>query len=177
MSVAANRYAKALLDVLYPKKADTGYEQLSRLNTLLSEQPDARRLLENPTVPAERRKGFLKEIADALGAMPEVRNFIDILIERNRLGLLEEIIRTYQKFLDQKLGIVRAAVTAAVPLDERQRSSLIAELQKATGKQVRMEVSVDPALLGGVVARVDSTIYDGSLRQQLESFKVKLVQG
>src|SRR5947208_8629976 len=168
MSVAANRYARALLDVLYPAKADTGYEELSRLKVLFSEEPAARQFLENPTVPAERRKALVKEIVDALGCMPEIRNFVDILIDRSRLNLIDEIITRYQKFLDQKLGIVRATVTSAVPLDEAQRGNLVSKLQKATGKEVRMEVSVDPALLGGVVARVDSTIYDGSLRRQLE---------
>ena len=177
MSIAANRYARALLDVLYPKNADTGYDQLSRFNALLSEQPDARRLLENPTVPVERRKSLVKEITAALGSIPEIRNFIDILIDRNRLDLLNEIVGTYQKYLDQRLGIVRAIVTAAAPLDEAQRTTLVVQLEKATGKQVRISVSVDPSLLGGVVARVDSTIYDGSLRQQLESFREKLVQG
>jgi F-type H+-transporting ATPase subunit delta len=177
MSVAANRYARALLDVLYPKDAETGYEQLSRFSDLLSQEPDARRLLENPTVAVERRKSLVKEITDALGTIPQVRNFVDILIERNRLELFDEIIRTYRKYLDQKLGIIRAAVTSAVPLDEAQRQIFMNKLQQATGKQVRMEVSVDPSLLGGVITRVDSTIYDGSLRQQLESFKEKLVQG
>jgi F-type H+-transporting ATPase subunit delta len=177
MSIAANRYARALLDVLYPKNANTGYDQLSRFNALLSEQPDARRLLENPTVPVERRKSLVKEITAVLGSIPEIRNFIDILIDRNRLDLLNEIVGTYQKYLDQRLGIVRAIVTAAAPLDEAQRTTLVVQLEKATGKQVRISVSVDPSLLGGVVARVDSTIYDGSLRQQLESFREKLVQG
>jgi F-type H+-transporting ATPase subunit delta len=176
MSVAANRYAKALLDVLYPKNAEAGYDQLSQLNALLSEQPEARSMLENPTVPVERRKGMVKEITGAMGALSEVRNFIDILIDRNRLDLLHEIIGVYRKYLDQKLGIVRAAVTAAKPLDEAQRKALLTQLQQSTGKQVRMEVSVDPSLLGGIVARVDSTIYDGSLRQQLQSFREKLVE-
>ena len=177
MSVAANRYARALLDVLYPKNAQSGYDQLAQLNNVLSEQPEARRFLENPTVPVERRKALVKEITAALGTLSEIRNFIDILIDRNRLEFLHEIMQTYQKYLDHRLGIVRAAVTAAVPLDEAQRAALAVKLQEATGKQVRMQISVDPSLLGGIVARVDSTIYDGSLRQQLESFREKLVQG
>ncbi|MGK4301752.1 F0F1 ATP synthase subunit delta, partial [Klebsiella pneumoniae] len=86
-------------------------------------------MLENPTVPGERRKALVKEIAEALGSIPEVRNFIDILIDRNRLNVLDEIIDTYQKYLDQKLGIVRATVTAAAPLDDAQRSTLVAKLQ------------------------------------------------
>jgi len=176
MSVAANRYAKALIDALYPGKAEAGREHLLRLNAVLEEQPDARRLFENPTVPADRRKAFLKEIGNSLGFSAEVQNFIGILIDRNRLDLLAEITTTYGRLLDEKSGIVRADVTTAQPLDNAARSELVASLEKVTGKQVRMEVSVDPTLLGGVVARVGSTIYDGSLLQQLKSFKARLVQ-
>src|SRR4051812_4285099 len=111
MSVAANRYARALLDVLYPKDAETGYNQLSRFDALLAADPEARRLLENPTVAAERRKGLVKDIMNAMSPFPQLRNFIDILIDRTRLHLLHEITGTYQKYLDQKLGIVRASVT------------------------------------------------------------------
>jgi len=176
MSVAANRYARALIDALYPAKAEAGREQLVRLNALLDEKPEARRLFENPTVPGDKRKAFLKEIADALGFSSEIRNFIGILIDRNRLDLLGEITKAYGRFLDEKSGIVRADVITAKPLDGAAERELVASLEKATGKQVRMKVSVDPALLGGVVARVGSTIYDGSLLQQLKSFKARLAQ-
>jgi F-type H+-transporting ATPase subunit delta len=105
-----------------------------------------------------------------------IRNFINLLIDRNRLPLLDEIIRAYQKFLDERLGIVRASVTAALPLDDGQRRALTAKLEEATGKRVRMDVSVDRNLLGGVVARVGSTIYDGTLLQQLKSVRERLVE-
>jgi F-type H+-transporting ATPase subunit delta len=176
MSVAANRYAKALIDTLYPVRAEAGHDQLLRLNALLEDEPDARRLLENPTVPANRRRALLKEIGDALSFSSEIRNFVAILIDRNRLGILEEIIEAYQKFLDERTGVVRASVTTAQPLDSAARGELTAKLEMVTGKRVRMEVSVDPALLGGIVARVGGTIYDGSLRQQLQSFKARLIQ-
>src|SRR5262245_21590556 len=176
MSVAANRYARALIDALPPAKAEEGYEQLVNLNRLLDTEADARKLFENPTVPVERRKLLLKEIADELGFSSHIRNFIDLLIERNRLPLLEEIVGAYQKFLDERLGIVRAAVTAAQPLDDRQRRELTAKLEKATGKRVKMDVSVDQSLLGGVVARVGSTIYDGTLLQQLKTVRETLVE-
>ena len=176
MSVAANRYAKALLDALYPGKAEAGQNQLIRLNALLDEQPEARRLFENPTVPPERRKALLKEIGDAVGFSSEIRNFAAILIDRNRLDRLGEILKAYQRLLDERTGVVRANVTTAQPLDSPAQDELVARLEKITGKQIRMELAVDPALLGGVVARVGSTIYDGSIRQQLKSFKARLVQ-
>jgi F-type H+-transporting ATPase subunit delta len=175
MSVAANRYAKALLDVLYPEKAQAGLDQLRQFKALLGEQPDARRLLENPTVSQERRNGLLKEIATALTFDKRVANFLEIIVDRNRLKLLEETIEAYQKLLDDRMGIVRAFVTTARPLDAALRGELAARLESVTGKQIRMEVAVDPSLIGGAVARVGSTIYDGSVRQQLQSFKNRLV--
>jgi F-type H+-transporting ATPase subunit delta len=175
MAVAANRYAKALVDVLYPERGEAGLEQLRKFSNLLREQPDARRLFENPTVPAERRKALLKEISGAFSFDRRLQNFLEILIDRNRLDLLDEIIEAYQKLLDERMGIVRAFVTAAHPLDAAQRSELASKLETVTGKQIRMEVAVDPSLIGGVVARVGSTIYDGSVRQQLQSFKNRLV--
>jgi F-type H+-transporting ATPase subunit delta len=117
---------------------------------------------------------LLKEISDALNMDRRVANFIGILVARDRLPILEEIIRTYETFLDEKLGIVRARVTSAHTLDAGQQKELTARLEKATGKQIRMEVAVDPGLIGGVIAQVGSTIYDGSVRQQLQAFKSRL---
>jgi F-type H+-transporting ATPase subunit delta len=176
MSVAANRYAKALLDVLYPQKADTGLKQLQEFVALLKEQPDARTLLANPTVSSDRRKRLVNEIAGALCFDKTVANFINILIDRNRLPLIDEIIASYQRLLDERLGVVRAFVRGAQALDPSQQEQLVAKLETVTGKQVRMEFSVDPSLIGGVVAQVGSTIYDGSVRQQLKAFKSRLIE-
>ena len=174
MSVAANRYARALIDVLYPEKAEAGLQQLQEFLTLLNEEADARRFLENPTMAGERRKRLMKEISGALSLDQRVANFIGILVDRDRLPDLEEIVQTYQKFLDEKLGIIRARVTSAHSLDAAQQKDLAVRLERATGKQVRMEVAVDPTLIGGVVAQVGSTIYDGSVRQQLQAFRNRL---
>jgi len=176
MSVAANRYAKALLDVLYPASAELGLEQLVKFSSLLSSEAQMRQLFENPTIAAERRKEVFKGIADSLSYESYVRNFINLLMERNRLDLLADIIVAYEKLLDEKLGIVRARVTSAGPLDAAQQRDIAARLEQVTGKHVRVELSVDPTLIGGVVARVGSTIYDGSIRQQLQVFKQRLIQ-
>jgi F-type H+-transporting ATPase subunit delta len=103
-----------------------------------------------------------------------VANFINILTERNRLSILEEIIAEYQRLMDKRLGIVRARVTSAHELDTAQQREVMQKLEQITGNQVRMELAVDPTLIGGVVAQVGSTIYDGSVRQQLEAFKARL---
>ena len=176
MSVAASRYAKALLDVLYPAKAEAGREQLLQFASVLSQHQDARLLLENPTVSAERRKDLVKKIGDTLALDPPVQNFLGLLIDRNRLDLLDEIISTYETLLDDKLGVVRARVTSALELDTKQRDEVVARLQELTGKKVRMESFVDPDLIGGLVAQVGSTIYDGSIRHQLQAFRNNLTQ-
>lgn len=176
MSVAANRYAKALLDVLYPSGAERGLEQLESFFSLLSGETKMRQLFENPTIAADRRKTMFKTIADSLSYDTMVRNFLDLLIERNRLELLGEIINSYRKLLDEKLGLVRAHVTTAIPLDAQQQRELATKLERVTGKQVRMDVAVDSTLIGGVIAQVGSTIYDGSVRQQLQTFKRRLTQ-
>ena len=176
MSVAAKRYARALMDVLFPEKSEDGYYQLQSFASLLVEQPDCRRFLQNPSLAGERRNRLLKEISDALGFDRRVANFVSILTDRNRLPLLEEIIREYQMLMDERLGIARARITAARPLDSVQQRELIGKLEEITGKHIRMEVSIDPSLIGGVVAQVGSTVYDGSVRQQLLAFKNRLVE-
>jgi F-type H+-transporting ATPase subunit delta len=176
MSVAAKRYAKALIDVLYPDKGEDGFYQLQSLASLLNEQPDGRKFLQNPSMAGERRNRLLKEIADALGFDRRVANFVSILTDRNRLPLLEEIIGEYQQLMDDRLGIARAQVTAARSLDPVQQRELIGKLEQITGKQIRMEVAIDPSLIGGVIAQVGSTVYDGSVRQELQAFKSRLVE-
>jgi F-type H+-transporting ATPase subunit delta len=111
-----------------------------------------------------------------LGFDRPVANFVNILSDRGRLPLLEEIIDEYQTLLDQRMGIARARVTAAHPLDAVQQRELIDRLEQITGKQVRMEVAIDPSLIGGVIAQIGSTVYDGSVRQQLQAFKGRLIQ-
>ena len=175
MSVAANRYATALMDVLYPARAERGLHQLQSFAALLREEPASRRFLENPAMAGERRERVLKEISAALGFERPVANFVRILADRNRLSVLDEIIAEYQRLLDKRLGVVRARVTSAHALDVAQQREFARKLEQITGKQIRMEVATDPSLIGGVIAQVGSTIYDGSVRQQLQAFKSKLV--
>ena len=130
-------------------------------------------------IPRSQQKGvreLLNKIGDALALEPPLRNFLGLLIDRNRLDLLDEITATYETLLDERLGIVKARVTSALELDSKQKDLVATRLEALTGKKVRMEVSVDPSLIGGLVAQVGSTIYDGSIRQQLETFRNSLTQ-
>src|ERR1051326_7640057 len=100
MSVAANRYATALVDVLYPEqKIEVGLQQLQNFASLLKDQPDSRRFLENPALAGEKRSRFLNDISSALGFERRVANFIHVLADRNRLPILEAIIVEYQRLM------------------------------------------------------------------------------
>jgi F-type H+-transporting ATPase subunit delta len=176
MSVAASRYARALLDVLYPAKAEMGLDQLRSFSSMLTQQADAKLVFGNPTVSAENRKDLLSKVADALKLDTSIRNFLALLIDRNRLDLLGEITSTYERLLDERLGVVKAHVTSARELDSAQQGAVSAKLQALTGKKVKMQVSVDPDLIGGFIAQVGGTIYDGSIRRQLQTFRNSLTQ-
>ena len=176
MSVVASRYARALIDALAPDLMAAGLDQLRGFRQVL-EYEDARKLLMNPVIPPERREAFVGALARSLGFDARVRKLLGLIVERRRLPVLDDIIEAYQKLLDERTGIVRAVVTVAAPLAESDRAAIAERLEKATGKSVEMEVEQDPSLIGGVVVRIGSTVYDGSVRQQLHGFKDRLLAG
>lgn len=176
MSAVANRYARALIDVLYPEAAETGLRDLRQFETLLVAQPEVRVALMNPAIPLERRKTLLENISRYLGFDRRVSNFLNVIVGRKRLGLFNLIIIAYQSLLDERLGVVRVEVAAAHPLDSGETEQIARKLGLVTGKRVELQVRVDPGLIGGVVACVGGTIYDGSMRQQLQMFKKRLIE-
>ena len=176
----ANRYARALADVVLD--ASSGLEpreavrQLFEFEFLLAQAPELRTILLNPAVPPARKRAVISRLAEPLGASPLIRNFLCVVIDRRRIGVLSEIRQAFEDLLDERLGIVRADVTSPRQLSEEQRSRLREELAKLTGKQVRCEFEVEDNLLGGAVVQMGSTIYDGSLRGQLETLRQRLVE-
>lgn len=179
MSLAvANRYARALVDVsadaknnLDPAQVD---ETLAAFEEAFVSSVELSSVLSSPTVPPARKRAVVAKLGESIGLAPLVRNFLYVLIDHRRVALLGDIRRSFQRLLDERLGLVRADVTTALPLDEAQRARVAAELSRLTGKQVRSEYSIDPALLGGVSARIGSTIYDGSVRGRLGSLRRQL---
>lgn len=178
MTVVARRYARALLEALSQDDSpgpDAGYAQLIQLRRLLDTEPDARKLLVNPVIPPERRERFVAEIGQALGLDARVVRLLGMIVERRRLQILNDLIDNYQSMLDERNGIVRALVTAAGPLSEIEQRDIALALEKSLGQRVVMDVREDRTLIGGLVVRIGSTVYDGSLRQHLEGFKERLL--
>jgi F-type H+-transporting ATPase subunit delta len=179
MSLAiANRYARALADaVLSPGsglEAPSALAQLSDFNLLLGASSDLRNVLLSPAVPASRKRAVVAKLGEPLGLHKLIRNFRFVVIDHRRAGQLNEIVAAFELAIDERLGRVRAKVSSPTPLAGPERDSLHAQLARMTGKQVRCEFQVDPNLLGGVSVRIGSTIYDGSVRGQLESLRRRL---
>jgi F-type H+-transporting ATPase subunit delta len=116
-------------------------------------------------------------IATALKLGQITRNFLYVLIDRRRIAGVAEIIDTFERIVDERLGFAQAEVTSARELTESQRASLSGQLERLTGKKIRMRFSMDDSLIGGVVARIGSTVYDGSVRGQLETLGRRLKAG
>ncbi len=172
-SAIASRYAGALVDVvtapathLEPAEA---VGQLRAFSGALESSTELRHVLASPAVSPARKRTVVRRLADRLELAAIVRNFLLVLVDHRRSAALAEIIDSFELLLDERLGFARAEVQSARDMDERQRTDLAARLSQLTGRQVRMRFSVEPGLIGGVVARIGSTVYDGSVRGQLNA--------
>ena len=174
----ANRYARALVDVVTkPGAAVTSEKARSELADFiaaLEASPELRNVLLSPAVAPDKKKSIIAELGRRLDLSANVQNFLRVVIDHRRLPLLGEMLAAVEAQVDERLGIVRADVGSAHSVDPDQQSALSARLSELTGKQVRLRFSVDPQILGGIVARIDSTIYDGSVRGQLHALERRL---
>lgn len=137
--------------------------------------PELRNVLLSPAVSNSRKRAVIARFAELLPLARLVRNFLYVLIDRRRADLLAEIADAFDTAVDERLGLVRAEITSAVPLDGRQKLELESALSQLAGKRVRCAFSTDDSLIGGVVARIGSTVYDGSVRTQLQSMQQLLM--
>jgi F-type H+-transporting ATPase subunit delta len=147
---------------------------LRTIASLLAQSSDLRRVWENPAIPAEQKRRVLDVVAERDGVLKQVRNLVALLIDHRRIHFLEPIIAQLEKELDARLGFAEAHITSARELGDAEKREFEAQVQKLTGKKVRAHYGQDASLLGGAVVRVGSTIYDGSVKGQLERLKEAL---
>ena len=173
MASVAGTYARAFADVVLDERLDANRAigGLRRISGLLAESPDLRRVWENPAVPVEQKRHLLDAIVRREGIEKPVRNLVAVLIDHRRVPFLEQIAQQLEKELDARLGIAEAEVTSARELGDAEKRALETQIEKVTGKKVRARFALDATLLGGVTVRVGSTIYDGSVKGQLERIK------
>ncbi len=173
----ARRYAKALFGLAVERGRIAEWSTaLEALKVAVAASPELADVLANPVYEREQRRAIAQKLASALSLDEEPANLLYLLADRNRLGYLDGVVDTFRALADEKLGRVRATVVSAVALDSAAVSHIARRLAESTRAEVIVDREVDPSILGGVVARVGSLTYDGSVRTQLEALRRALKQ-
>jgi F-type H+-transporting ATPase subunit delta len=180
MASVVGIYARAFADVVMktgsPLDPGGALQELRTIEALLKESDQLRRVLENPSIPGDRKRAVLDAISKRLGTTRQVRNFIAVLIDHRRLPLFSEILKQLEQELNDRQGFAEAQVSTARTLSDAEKKMLEAEITRLTGKKVRARYQQNASLLGGAVVQVGSTIYDGSVEGQLNRIREQLVE-
>jgi F-type H+-transporting ATPase subunit delta len=178
LRTSANRYAKALFDVALQEKADLAKvgEDLRAVVEMMKASPDLVLASNRGSVTDAARQSLMEAVGSAMALATPVTKMLVLLAQSGKLNLLPDLSTAYQERLLTHQNIVRAEVRSAAPLSQEKTRALEESLSKVTGKKVELSVSVDPELLGGIVATIGSTVYDGSVRTQLQRMRQELVE-
>ncbi len=169
-------YGRAMADVVVDRQLDAGRisSELESIGTVLGESAELRTVWDSPSVASEQKLGLLDAIAKKLSISREVRNFVAVLISNRRIHAYSEIAKNTIAQINERLGIADAEIISVRDLGAQERRRLEDQVAEVTGKQLRVRYALDPKLIGGVVVKVGSTIYDGSVRGQLQRMKGQL---
>jgi len=176
LKALAERYASALVDVALEKKqADQIKSELSAFAALVRESAELHAFLANPTIARASKHAAIEQIVARMGASRTLRNYLFVIVDQRRAGMLEEIEQAFSRILDARQGITQATVTSAAELTAQERADLAAVLTKLTQEKVQAQFKTDAELIGGAVVRIGSTIYDGSVRTRLERMRARMI--
>jgi F-type H+-transporting ATPase subunit delta len=177
MSVLSLRYAHAFASVVASSHLDTAaaQQQLHDFSETFAGSRELREVLMNPSIQNDQKLKVLDAISGRIGMFPQVRNFLAVIMEHQRLNELDEILTEYHAVSDEQANLAEAEITSAHPLNDQDRAELEAQVGKLAGGRVRTTYHQDATLLGGAVVRIGSTVYDGSIRTQLQQLKQRLV--
>ena len=173
----ANRYARALADVL--SQGGDYRAVLGELRNFLSsyqESADLREVFDTPAISLEKKLKVLEAILARLGVSKVTASFLRVLVTNYRIGLLAETCAAFNRIANERLGVVEVKVLSATGLSEAEQQALRARFEAVTRKKVAMEFGLDGGLLGGILARIQSTVYDGSVRGNLERIREQLLK-
>jgi F-type H+-transporting ATPase subunit delta len=176
---AATRYARALLDVAIKEKADLDRieRELESVVELFKQYPALAHALLNPVVPVPRKRAATAELTALAQLLPMVTKLIGLLADRDRLVLVPDLLAAYRDRLLDYRHVIRAEVTTTTPLPADRAKAIEESLARTTGQTVALATRVDPSIVGGVVTRIGSTVYDGSVARQLEKIRARLGEG
>ena len=175
MQAVARRYAVALADVVTSRgEAQEVREELAAWDALMRSNAQLLEVFRHPTIPYEQKRGVLDELIRRARPRPTTANFLRVLLQNHRLAELSEVSTQFAQELDRRAGVVNAQVTTARPLPADAQETLRVRLGELTGSRVRLQFEVDDELIGGVVTRIGSTLYDGSVRGQLQQLRQRM---
>jgi F-type H+-transporting ATPase subunit delta len=177
MTAIAGPYARAFADVVFEDHLNA-HEVQSQLDDYLAawrEATDLREVFLDPSFPIDEKVAILDKLNARLEMRTQVRNFIAVIIQHDRLNVLDDVVAEYRKEVNQRLGISEVRVTTARPLEADERQGIEQKVAALTGTQVQATYHEDKSLLGGVVVSVGSTVYDGSVKGKLERLKEQLI--
>jgi F-type H+-transporting ATPase subunit delta len=176
MAAVLGRYARAFAEVAVKQKLnpEKTVAELAQVAALMHESRELRNVLQNPAVGREQKLKLLDAIISRMEGSKLLRNFLAVLIDQRRIGNIAELVELFKQELDRRLGIADAKVSSVRELTAAEKRALEAQLAQITGKTVRATYSEDASLLGGVLVRVGSTIYDGSVYGRLQRMRQEL---
>jgi F-type H+-transporting ATPase subunit delta len=175
VQTVARRYASALADVAIDRgEANEIKQELQDWSELLRANTNLAEVFRNPTIALDQKRAVLNKLIERSGPRPTTANFLKVLLQNQRLTELPYINLKLADILDERAGMVAATVTTARPVAESSQTNLIERLSALTKKKVRVDFEQDPDLIGGLVTRIGSTVYDGSVRTQLQQIREKM---
>lgn len=177
-SAISRRYAQALVNLgAEQKTVELFGDELAQVGSVLKGEDQLRLILECPTFATEKKGVILSEIYDTMKLSKGIRNFLGLLLTKDRLKYLPEIEGDYRRLADELSGVVRAQITSAVELNQGQCREIQSGLEKQTGKKVELKVQLDPSLIGGIQAEIGGKVFDGSIKTQLKRIEDTLKKG
>lgn len=175
MKSASLQYANALADIAFGQGAvEPVHKQLALFSALYGSSAELRNFLSSPAVNREAKHRVIEKLLARIGASKILRNFLFVVVDHQRTPVLPEIVAAFQEVVRKRQGVLEARVSSAIELNAAQKAELGFTLERLTGKRVEATFSLEPTLLGGAVVRVGDTVYDGSLRTQLNELRVQL---
>ena len=165
----ARRYAKALADVLPAERLEKVNEEIKTLTSLLDDK--AIRYFRSPVVSLEKKRSLMEQILEKARVSEELRKVLLLMAQKDRLGIIREFASEFERFVDFRLGIVKAEIVTAVEIDEETLSRIKEKIENLFGKKAEITVKLDPSLIGGFIVKVADKVLDASIKTQLEMLK------
>jgi F-type H+-transporting ATPase subunit delta len=175
LQTVARRYAAALADVVVERKEEREVQQeVDQWASMIEGSPELKEVFANPTVAYDEKQNVLEALIERTRVRPTTASFLRVLLRNQRLAQLKDVAERFGHVLDERGGVVSAHVTTARPLPEDMKSTVRETLAVATGRAVRVSFDTDEMIIGGLVARIGSTIYDGSVQNRLDRLSDEL---